>query len=269
MLVGCAAAAAAVAEPHLIISQPRATPATFLYYQIRSLTPLHWRMASSATAAAMSHNLQALSLTRPSLQQCRRSVISCGVASRVANVGSSTAAFPRRELLGASVKGLGLSLTAVSRVSCVLEGAPRQLEGDEGMVAPPSKIWLSDVVVKRRRNYFKNRQWTSKDLMYAGFMIFMHGLCLFAPATFSWNAFGVFMGLYVITGMLGITLSYHRHLSHKSFKVPKWLEYTFAYCGVQAVQVLRMCFFDPFTKSISYSDFCQLNQNLLQETLFE
>jgi stearoyl-CoA desaturase (delta-9 desaturase) len=190
-------------------------------------------MATSTTAAAMSHNLQALSLTRPS-SQCRRSVVSCGIASR-ANVGALTAAFPRRELLGASVKGL-VPLNAVSRVSCVLEGAPQQLEGDEGTVAPPSKIWLSDVVVRRRRNYFKNRQWTSKDLTYAGFMLFMHGLCLFAPATFSWNAFGVFMGLYVITGMLGITLSYHRNLSHKSFKVPKWLEYTFAYCGVQAVQ---------------------------------
>lgn len=37
--------------------------------------------------------------------------------------------------------------------------------------------------------------------------------------------------------MLGITLSYHRHLSHRSFDLPKWLEYVFAYCGAQAVQV--------------------------------
>ncbi|KAJ6827802.1 palmitoyl-monogalactosyldiacylglycerol delta-7 desaturase, chloroplastic isoform X1 [Iris pallida] len=36
--------------------------------------------------------------------------------------------------------------------------------------------------------------------------------------------------------MLGITLSYHRHLSHRSFKLPKWLEYTFAYLGAQAGQ---------------------------------
>lgn len=120
-------------------------------------------------------------------------------------------------------------------MTCVLEGAASEqlVEKTEN---PPSRIWLSDVVVRKRRNYFKNRQWTTKDLTYAGFMAFMHGLCLFAPATFSWNASGVFVGLYVITGMLGITLSYHRNLSHKSFKVPKWLEYTFAYCGVQAVQ---------------------------------
>ena len=39
-------------------------------------------------------------------------------------------------------------------------------------------------------------------------------------------------------GCLGITLSYHRQLSHKSFQCPKWLEYVFAYCGVLAVQVM-------------------------------
>lgn len=35
---------------------------------------------------------------------------------------------------------------------------------------------------------------------------------------------------------LGITLSFHRQLSHRSFQTPKWLEYVFAYCGVLAVQ---------------------------------
>ncbi|VVA14412.1 PREDICTED: palmitoyl-monogalactosyldiacylglycerol [Prunus dulcis] len=35
---------------------------------------------------------------------------------------------------------------------------------------------------------------------------------------------------------LGVTLSYHRQLSHRSFKLPKWLEYFFAYCGVLSVQ---------------------------------
>ncbi|KAL2463070.1 Palmitoyl-monogalactosyldiacylglycerol delta-7 desaturase [Forsythia ovata] len=52
------------------------------------------------------------------------------------------------------------------------------------------------------------------------------------PLSFSGKTFG----LYIITGLFGITLSYHRHLSHKSFKIPKWLEYIFAYCGVLAAQ---------------------------------
>ena len=34
----------------------------------------------------------------------------------------------------------------------------------------------------------------------------------------------------------GITLSYHRQLTHKSFETPKWLEHIFAMFGVAAVQ---------------------------------
>jgi len=37
-------------------------------------------------------------------------------------------------------------------------------------------------------------------------------------------------------GCLGITLSFHRQLSHRSFATPKWVEYALAYCGVLAVQ---------------------------------
>ncbi|KAJ0603786.1 putative acyl-CoA desaturase [Helianthus annuus] len=37
-----------------------------------------------------------------------------------------------------------------------------------------------------------------------------------------------------------LTLSYHRNLAHHSLKLPKWLEYTFAYFGVQAAQVLLL-----------------------------
>lgn len=47
---------------------------------------------------------------------------------------------------------------------------------------------------------------------------------------------GLFFVSYFITGCLGITLSYHRQLSHRSFSTPKWLEYALAYCGVLAIQ---------------------------------
>ena len=44
------------------------------------------------------------------------------------------------------------------------------------------------------------------------------------------------MCAHVPAGCLGITLSFHRQLSHRSFATPKWLEYALAYCGVLAVQ---------------------------------
>jgi fatty-acid desaturase len=144
-----------------------------------------------------------------SLQQCTLLKENTGVLS------------PRRRVVCLATE----SQEETSEVSTTTSSASRQ-----------NNIWMSDVMVRNRRPYFFRRKWTSKDMIYGAFIGFMHALCLLAPFTFSWNAFAVFTGLYVITGMLGITLSFHRNLSHKSFKLPKWLEYTFAYCGVQALQ---------------------------------
>lgn len=98
------------------------------------------------------------------------------------------------------------------------------------------KVLFSDVFGLPKVKLFFNRHWESTDLMYGGFMLAMHGLALLAPATFSWPMVGLFFGTYFITGCLGITLSFHRQLSHRSFTTPKWVEYLLAYCGVLAVQ---------------------------------
>ncbi|XP_076925172.1 palmitoyl-monogalactosyldiacylglycerol delta-7 desaturase, chloroplastic-like [Bidens hawaiensis] len=95
---------------------------------------------------------------------------------------------------------------------------------------------FSDVVVTQPREVFIGRKWNAVDIVTAVAVAAMHLLCVMAPFTFNWRALWVAVGLYVVTGLLGITLSFHRNLSHKSFKLPKWLEYAFAYCGVQALQ---------------------------------
>lgn len=110
-------------------------------------------------------------------------------------------------------------------------------ESEENKDSSFRKILLSDVVVKQRNNVYRDRKWNSLSIATVGVVVAMHLLCVFAPFTFNWGAFWVAVGLYVITGLLGITLSFHRNLSHRSFKVPKWLEYFFAYCGVLSLQV--------------------------------
>lgn len=80
------------------------------------------------------------------------------------------------------------------------------------------------------------RQWNFMDIGSAVVILGLHCLALLAPFHFSLSAVWLAMALYVLTG-LGVTLSYHRNLSHKSFKLPKWLEYSFAYCGTLALQV--------------------------------
>lgn len=54
----------------------------------------------------------------------------------------------------------------------------------------------------------------------------MHLLALLAPFTFSWSALIVFCVTWWFTLVMGICLCYHRLLTHRSFKTPKWFEYT-------------------------------------------
>ncbi len=53
----------------------------------------------------------------------------------------------------------------------------------------------------------------------------LHIFALAAPFTFTWSGFGLFLLGWYITGGLGIVLCYHRLLTHRSFKCPKWFEY--------------------------------------------
>jgi sn-2 palmitoyl-lipid 9-desaturase len=59
---------------------------------------------------------------------------------------------------------------------------------------------------------------------------------LLAPAFWSWSALGVTIFLHWLLGSIGICLGYHRLLTHRSFQVPKWLEYIIATIGAMAMQ---------------------------------
>ncbi|BBC22576.1 acyl-CoA desaturase [Pseudanabaena sp. ABRG5-3] len=69
-----------------------------------------------------------------------------------------------------------------------------------------------------------------------GFFTIVHGLALLAPWFFSWSALGITILLHWFLGSIGICLGYHRLLSHRSFQVPKWLEYLIALIGAAALQ---------------------------------
>jgi stearoyl-CoA desaturase (delta-9 desaturase) len=71
------------------------------------------------------------------------------------------------------------------------------------------------------------------------FMIVVHIGALFAllPSNFSWAAVGLAIVLHWVTGGLGITLGWHRLVTHRSFQTPKWLEYVLVFCGTLACQM--------------------------------
>ncbi|MEL6385145.1 MAG: fatty acid desaturase [Cyanobacteria bacterium J06626_18] len=68
------------------------------------------------------------------------------------------------------------------------------------------------------------------------FFAAIHAVALLAPWHFSWPALGITLFLHWLTGSLGICLGFHRLLTHRSLRVPKWLEYMLAIFGCLAVQ---------------------------------
>src|SRR5690348_6767955 len=42
--------------------------------------------------------------------------------------------------------------------------------------------------------------------------------------------------LYVVAGMLGIGMAYHRLLTHRSYKTYKWVEYALTWCATLALE---------------------------------
>ncbi len=66
----------------------------------------------------------------------------------------------------------------------------------------------------------------------------LHLLALGAlwPGLFSWSGLILFAVLAWISGGLGITLGFHRLLTHRSFRTPRWLEYALTLCGCLAWQ---------------------------------
>jgi len=70
----------------------------------------------------------------------------------------------------------------------------------------------------------------------AAFFISIHAIAMLAPWFFSWSALGVTLFLHWLFGSIGICLGYHRLLTHRSFQVPKWLEYIITTIGTFALQ---------------------------------
>ncbi len=74
--------------------------------------------------------------------------------------------------------------------------------------------------------------------VFIGFLTTIHIAALFAllPSNFSWTAVGLAIFLHWVTGGLGITLGWHRLVTHRSFQTPKWVEYFLVFCGTLAME---------------------------------
>ncbi len=68
------------------------------------------------------------------------------------------------------------------------------------------------------------------------FMVLFHAGALAALFVFSWKALILAVLLWWIAGSLGIGMGYHRLLTHRGYKTPKWVEYVLSVCGTLALE---------------------------------
>jgi stearoyl-CoA desaturase (delta-9 desaturase) len=67
-------------------------------------------------------------------------------------------------------------------------------------------------------------------------MVIFHIGAIAALFMFTWKAFFTALALYWICTGFGISLGYHRLHTHRSYKVPAWLDYFFALCGALTLE---------------------------------
>lgn len=80
--------------------------------------------------------------------------------------------------------------------------------------------------------------WKRINWVYVGPFITLHLLCLlvFVPWLFSWAGLVAFVAGLYFCGKIGIPICYHRQLTHRSFKTPKWLEHLFVFFALCSLQ---------------------------------
>ncbi len=74
------------------------------------------------------------------------------------------------------------------------------------------------------------------SLVTTFFMAAFHVGAVAALFFFSWKAFLVSMAIWWVAGSLGIGLGYHRLLTHRGYKTPKWMEYFLTLCATLALE---------------------------------
>jgi stearoyl-CoA desaturase (delta-9 desaturase) len=69
-------------------------------------------------------------------------------------------------------------------------------------------------------------------------MLVLHLGAVAALFAFTWKALGLAILLWWVSGSLGIGMGYHRLLTHRGYKTPKWVEYGLTFCGTLALDRL-------------------------------
>src|ERR1035437_4424779 len=86
-------------------------------------------------------------------------------------------------------------------------------------------------IFKRDKTFTRPINWITSS-----FMVAFHIGAIAAFFLFSWKALLLALTLWWVAGSLGIGMGYHRLLTHRGYKTPKWVEYCLTICGTLALE---------------------------------
>jgi fatty-acid desaturase len=76
----------------------------------------------------------------------------------------------------------------------------------------------------------------SMNWLVFGFMVLFHVAAITSLFFFSWSALAVAVVLHIVAINVGIGMGYHRLLTHRGYKVPRWLEHVLAVCATLSLE---------------------------------
>ena len=117
----------------------------------------------------------------------------------------------------------------VETSSAVPTVVPAQTDERKTHVTP--RVQHADVPVLGRGTQAHRTNWVT-----TGFMLAFHVLAVVALFMFTWKAFFCFLGLWFVAINMGIGMGYHRLLTHRGYRTPKWVEYVLSICGTLSLE---------------------------------
>jgi fatty-acid desaturase len=102
---------------------------------------------------------------------------------------------------------------------------------------PTNILCLGKGDIQLLEHFRKDRTFTQPIVwMTTLIMVAFHIGALAALFVFSWKALLLAIVLWWVAGSLGIGMAYHRLLTHRGYKTPKWMEYFLTVCGTLALE---------------------------------
>jgi len=116
--------------------------------------------------------------------------------------------------------------------------ADLSMKAAELEVKPQNRTLRADGPASKRLPMPEATQPVRIDWGYVCSIVGIHvlSLLMFVPWYFSWTGLVVAIFGFPLYGLFGITLCYHRILTHRGLTIPKWLEHIFAILGVCSLQ---------------------------------